>query len=372
MRLMKRLIATLTCVLIMFLAEINVEAKEVCEKYTNYYLFAEINGKAGIEQAVTDAGSAGWFRQHNTFFPLLPEGAKDIDKKQVCLTRDKGQDEKCVDLPTFYEMWRKVLDGKESEIKYNPTNTGDSTSYKQINVGKESWLLHGKWFEIVGGQAGNSGDFSVDFLKGVSTDALVANSILCSTTINMNDDTTNYYDADVKRTITSDNISGLAGFNFTWNSGGTEPVLLTPALYKITYTMCEDKQDYNAIIEYVYKDTKDMVEFEDGSKNPYEATGLLPGHTAAVTSPKLEGCTPDKEKVDVVIDKENPQNFKAVVEYTCDQKNDPVVGDNPDNLDVEEDNPNTADLNLILILLVIVGSSVVGVATYRERKLNEK
>ena len=367
MNVIKKIVGALTFTLVTFLLVMTVEAKEVCTEYTNYYLFAEINGSELVEKTV-NSSTDGWYRQHKTFFPQLPEGVKkdSIKKTQVCLTKSNGTSNcaststaEKLSLTEFYEKWAKVVNSPDSEIKYNPTNTGDTTSYKQYTEGNVSWLLHGKWFEVDSdGKIVVSGDSTVNFTTASATDK-ENGSILCPTTINLNDETTDYYAATVERTITSSHISGLTPFNMTWSNGTADTAYLTPALYKITYEMCEDAPEYNATIEYVYKDGKDLVEFKDGSKNPYTESGLVAGYTSTVTSPELEGCTPDKEKVDIVIDKDDPQNFKAVVEYTCDAN-------------AAEENPNTADLNIILICLVIVGSAVVGVATYREKKLNSK
>ena len=374
MNVIKKIVGALTFTLLTFLLVMTVEAKEVCKEYTNYYLFAEINGSEGVEGNV-NSSTDGWYRQHKTFFPQLPkedEGRKkdSVKKTQVCLTKSNGTSncasttgKPTLSLKEFYEKWKLVASSPDSEIKFNSTNTGDTTTYKEYKEDNVSWLLHGKWFEVNSdGTRGNaSGEGTIDYTSATSITDLENGSILCPTTINLNDETTNYNDATIARTITSSHLNGVTPFNMKWSNGTADTAYLTPALYKITYEMCEDAPEYNATIEYVYKDGKDLVEFKDGSKNPYTESGLVAGYTSTVTSPELEGCTPDKEKVDIVIDKENPENFKAVVEYTCNPNEQPV-----------EENPNTADLNIILLCLVIVGSAVVGVATYREKKLNSK
>ena len=129
MNVIKKIVGALTFTLLTFLLVMTVEAKEVCKEYTNYYLFAEINGSEGVEGNV-NSSTDGWYRQHKTFFPQLPEGVKEgsVKKTQVCLTKSNGTSncasttgKPTLSLKEFYEKWKLVASSPDSEIKFNST-----------------------------------------------------------------------------------------------------------------------------------------------------------------------------------------------------------------------------------------------------------
>lgn len=347
---------------------VHAEKANVCTTYNNYYLFNEINTKTHIEGKISDNNNS-WTTRNATYFPSIPENAEApknneaIISRRVCLKKGDlvdGNNSICKDntwtLEKFYE--------KELFIVNNPTTVNDlkinegitSYSYRSEEGtdadGKKeitTYYKHGRWF--VAEENDNlieEGGGSVKYIDTYKNDlsVLVNGSILPETTLTMTDATVSPIKGVVARKFTS--LDGLTAFKVDWNGSEKESVL-SPALYQIKYTLCEEKDVYKAQIDYVYTDGSEAAP----SHNEDE---LEAGYTNKVTSPTIKNCTPDKKDVTISIDKDNPKDFHEKVIYTC-------------KTDNEADNPTTG--SALIFVAWVVGIGALGYSVYYFSKLKK-
>ena len=315
------------------------KAEKVCTTYKNYYFFSEINTHTFTVEKVDTAGENGWARSHRTYFPKLPEGAILADNytgERVCLKKEENSqaDGTCNEtwtLDDYYTKYKAIMRNESANTKefYTTGETEeDKANYTVLTEGNENYFLHGKWYEIENGVMDTNGKDRVRY-NSVSNEALIGGSILPTLTSITFDFTQTYsLFAKIDRTLKQDNLSGLTPFMLSWTGGtDTDSSVLTPALYKIEYQMCEDVETYNATINYYYykdgKPTKEFVEFDNNELNQVTRENLRDGYTEKVTSPDKKGCSivnesgktyeTDKE-VTILIDK---GNFTKNVYYYC-------------------------------------------------------
>ncbi len=331
---MKKRVILLLIGILLLTPKVAFAEGETCE-YTNYYFFAEINTSTGVQQGITAANDGVWKRSHYTYFPGLPDGATiDQEKsKKVCLSKgnnvvdtSNGCEDEGLTLTAYYDKFEKLINKGRKKTSFD-TPSG-STFYVEYDVSKtEKHFMHGAWTSQRGGTIDNTGDGYVNFSIGTDGSVLepstiAGGSFLPDTLITFSDLIGyNAFEAHIERDITQEKLEQATPYNSKWGNNTT----LTPALYKIVYTMnCPAEPKYNARIDYYYKGTTDKVEFKDSSKNPYTESDLQKGYgegsnKVTITSPeaKNESCKPLTPSVDIVISSTNPEDFHEVVEYEC-------------------------------------------------------
>lgn len=350
---------------------VHAEKANVCTTYNNYYLFNEINTKKYVEDEIKD-NNGTWITRNATYFPSIPENAvapknnEAIISHRVCLKKGDlidGTDSICKNNTWTLEEFYK----KELFIANNPTTVDnlkisddESTSYSYISEegtdadGKKeitTYYKHGRWFVVDAEynsieEGGNAIDYINTYKNDIS--ALVNGSFLPQTSLTMTDTTVSPIKGVAERKIESTDIDSVVPFEVDWNGTKKESVL-SPALYQIKYTLCEEKDVYKAQIDYVYTDGSEAAP----SHNEDE---LEAGYTNKVTSPTIKNCTPDKENVTISIDKDNPEDFYEKVIYTC-------------KTDKEANNPKTG--SALIFVAWVVGIGALGYAVYYFTKLKK-
>lgn len=334
-------------------ADEDKECKDV--EYTNYYFLSGIYTEDDLNTIIND----GKKQYHGTFFPALPDNKKNSVEKKVCLSEDE-EDTLCIkeefDLDDFYTKYKAILksgEEKNFKIKYKDKNGKEQESTSKtikLTEGPITYYLHDKWY-VTDENKNIVSDTSskIQRYNTIDNAELIKGALIPKTTsIEPLAAGTSAIMLNVGREIVSEDKAGKSGIDMQdyYKDGKT---YLSPALYKITYEVeeCTSKEPekpkekkYTATIKYLYKDTKKQA------SEPYSEKELDDGYTKEVTSPKVENCTPDKEKVNVKIE---GKNFEEVVYYTCTEE------------EVEE-SPDTG--NILIFIAWTVGLGALGYSIY--------
>lgn len=343
----------------------NVSAEEVCENYTNYYFFNffPAYNRDGIEGAteqidfdtyVDKTKDRSWIVEHSTYFPSLEESFRveeqiglasnqyiklsDGGARRVCLYHNnETKNAECAlygegyDFWTLTEFYTRYLEARNAaESNSNAVDVVPFTLNQSALVNKEfeanvyrketenqNYIIHGRWFNIIG-EDEEEVDSSVvinEFNDISKIPALVDASILpVSLEFNTSDSKVKEpFSVKITRTISSDfnnnikplvakwTIKDLIGFN-----NADVNTLISPALYKIDYEVCENK--YKATIKYIDGDSGEEL-VDDWVK-----TDLEDGYNEEVSSPDITHCTTDEKIVNVSI---AGKDFEKVVKYIC-------------------------------------------------------
>lgn len=336
-------------------ADEDKECKDA--EYTNYYFFHYIAERTEFTnlfagETVADTTT----KAHGTYYPNLPDNATITYNGKICLTNgDIIEEKECGNevwaVKDFYTKIKEVAkNGKKSTFK---SEKNEKEGYGYLNDKTSNYLVHSSWYKI--DENGNIGDLvqtGQDY-SSIETDKLIKGTILTDPTFEIGggDDAT-YYRFRINRTYTKDMFEDTSVyFDYVWKgSSSSVQTILSPALYKISYIVEEctskepEKTKYTATIKYLYKDTKKEA------SEPYSEKELDDGYTKEVTSPKVENCTPDKEKVTVKIE---GKNFEEIVYYTCKEE------------EVEE-TPDTG--NILIFIAWTVGLGALGYSIYWFKK----
>ena len=330
--------------------------EEVCTTYRNYYFFNEINAYSDVEDKVSENNGV-WNRSHVTYFANIHGITEDkgVENKRVCLGTETGCFETWT-LEEFYENYKKIMsDGKIGTIKIDGIEKSEEYRvYTFTNEeGKEvSYFLHSAWFETdeSGNPKTDARSEQVDY-SSVATADLVKGTIIpfeTEPTFNFTAKTNadGYVKARIVRIIKTADYANVTPFSLAWSSTGSSvQSVLTPALRYSEYTLCgKEEQKYNATINYYKKGTTDSV------ADSWTKSDLVDGYKETVNSPadiKVgdQVCSPDKEKVDVLI---NGSNFEENVYYSCTK------------------NSQTGSAYVWAVLFVAVSSLSFGVWYYRK------
>lgn len=326
---------------------VPVKAEQSCTEYTNYYFFSEIYKESEINTIINEKKE----RYHATYFSALPKGATEIKQSKVCLSNTES-DQTCIkndfDLDKFYTKYKEILDESNNPKKTKFTikeldNKEGSSTY--ITQGNTSYYLHGTWYES--DKDGNITKLSPDgvYYNEVETSEIIKGAIISSSTsfsLTAKDDE-EYVKFLITRFTKDVDKTDKPGFDLAWGNG--QKVYLTPALYKITYQLCEDK--FKAEIDYINKDTNKEVH------EPYKKDDLSNGDKDSVDSPKVDGCTL-VDKNDSTVDYEiDNDDYHYIVYYTCKAES-PAV------------NPKTG--NTLIFVAWVVGLGSLGYSIYWFKK----
>lgn len=341
--------------------KVQAEEEKVCKdvEYTNYYFLSGIYTEDNLNTIISD----GKKQYHGTFFPALPDNKKNSVEKKVCLSEDE-EDTLCIkeefDLDDFYTKYKAILksgEEKNFKIKYKDKNGKEQESTSKtikLTEGTATYFLHDKWY-VTDENKNIVSDTSskIQRYNTIDNAELIKGALIPKTTsIEPLTAGTDAIMLNVGREIVSENKTGKPGIDMPdyYEAGKT---YLSPALYKITYEVEEctskepekpEEKKYTATIKYLYKDTD-----KEASK-PYSEKNLDDGYTKEVDSPKVENCTPDKEKVTVKVE---GKNFEEVVYYTCKAE------------DVKE-TPKTG--NILIFIAWTVGLGALGYSVYWFKK----
>lgn len=344
-----------TVLMTSFAMNLYVQAEEKCETHENYYFLSEIYNLDNLNTKLEEENP--YNRSHGTYFPALPDNYKDgtVKTGKVCLYSGdyNDGDQTCVEkitLDDYFKIYKRILDvaSGSKQVEFEVPTDKKKTVSTYLEDGNTTYYIHGVWFEM--DSSGNpmaelEGNVRVNH---IDTDVLVKNSMLPSTQVSATVDENPYIRFNVVRTINKTNVAGMTGFDLKWHEEDTEErsTVLTPALYKIEYSVCGEK--FEAKIDYVDEKTGDPVadsHFEDN---------LEDGYTNKVTSPDVEGCVikyEDEKEVTVNIDGDN---FYKKVLYVCEV----------------EDNEKTGDV--LIIAAWIVGIAALGYSVYYFTKLKKE
>lgn len=327
-----------------------VKAAENCTTYKNYYFFDEINGRTYTINKITNSENASWPRIHETYYPKLDDGVEPTRQGKVCLSKgDKKDGTECIEtwtLEDFYGKNKQIFSMEEKEL----TTPKGKSAYKVLedNDNNTKYFFHYKWYEIEGENVEEKSDV-VDYSTKSSSELIEGAFFPTSTTI-----TPDFSDASsimmrVERLVEENNLENVTGFDLDWGPeyGGIAKTVLTPTLYLIEYEVCPEDVKYKAVIDYFYAGTEDRIIIKDKEVPAYTENNLEDGYENEVLSPKLEGCTPDMEKVNIKIE---GKDFYQPVYYTC-------------KIDEEIDDPGKTGSALIYIAWA-VGAGALGYSVY--------
>lgn len=310
--------------------------KEICEPYTNYYFLSTILTAETHEKAITGNGWITTF--HNTIPNLTIEEELNVNTKKtptttistVCLVRDINDKSPCANLPsntevmTLNDYYTKYLQASKNGNKVTYTNIystkENKETYSYIYVDNNNkntrFITHSNWAEISENGTIIEHENGADLKEISAADMTKAAALPNRVSINFTDSQgptniiNNPTQITVGRTVTSDFNSNLTPFKMVWPKTTENDIILSPALYKIEYEVCETKTVYTAIIDYIYADTKEPIPTLDR----YYKTDLVSGDGEDVPSPEVDGCTRNKPTVNYKITNDN---FVTTVEYTC-------------------------------------------------------
>ena len=314
------------------------KTKQSCTEYTNYYFFNELNYKNFFNDKTTATTRTG------IKYKALPKNAVNKKGNKVCLRNDLGNDEDynkdCID-----DSWTldKFYSQKEANLNENGCEKGCDAGNNTTYYGG------GQWYTI-DDNGSTSGLNSGQNHTTVDVEALIQGTVQPETEIKrseVDNKDEDEFQITRKYTINGTTVNGNdKTFSYTW-SGNTTPsyTVISPALYKITYQLCEDK--FKAEIEYINKDTEKKVH------DPYKKDDLSNGDKDSVDSPKIDGCTlvnNDDSTVDYEI---NNDDYHYIVYYTCKAEN-PAV------------NPKTG--NALIFVAWVVGLGSLGYSIYWFKK----
>lgn len=338
----------------------QVKAEQECKdvEYSNYYFFSGIYTEPQLDDFISNKKNS----YNGTFFPSLPSNAKIKNQGRICLSNDENASatvctKNDLNLNNFYSVYKKIMEAnqvKTFSVKYTAkggTEKTEDTKVLYLTEGKTTYYLHDKWYTTDEDQNVTS-DTSTNIVRyqEIDTADLVNGAIIPSaTTITLKDAGKEALMFNVGRFFNAGDKTDKAGFDLTdyYADGKT---YLTPALYKITYTIeeCGDtpeptpEKKFEATIKYVDKDTGKeftdkrwtLTDLEDGAKNTQK-------------SPKIDGCTPDEEEVAWRI---AGKNFEHTVYYVCEVDNTPKTG------------------NVLIFVAWVVGLSALGYSVYWFKK----
>lgn len=298
----------------------NKVGAESCKVYKDYYYFLDTTDESKHEADL--GGSDSYIKTNTTFVPAgEASNSKMIDQFQIEVVKDGGSiTNKEMNLDNYYDNLKKVYAGEEKQLT-TPKGVSTINIYKEKETEEEviRHILHGKWY-VDGEEYKNS--FIKEIVK-IDNQKLINSSIIptgeLNTFANIKGTGIKFekgeqiFDVTVERSILKSDIENLVPVDVSGGGEYHKKVLNAPGVYYIEYNYCT----YTGTINYYYADTKEKVEFEDNSANPYIKSGLEAGSSKEVTSPTLKNCTPDQAKVNIEIDKENPQDVSYDVYYTC-------------------------------------------------------
>lgn len=306
---------------------VKVNAEQKCEEVTktNYYFFSGIYSESKLNELITEGGN----HYNGTFFPSLPKNIKDTSatiSKKICLSQDETDqycDKNDFDLEKFYTTYKKIMAAsKEKSFKAtykdkNGNSKEETTKVFYLTEGNTTYYVHDKWY-LTDENYNVTSDTSEKIVRYQSIDnsELVKGAIIpSSTVINLQDAGSEATMFNIGRNITSNNIVGKTGFDLPSYSE-TEKTYLSPALYRVTYTIeecteLEPEKKFTADIKYVDKDTKKEVH------DPYNEKDLANGYKKTVDSPKVEGCKLVDANDAQVSYKIDNKNFEKIVYYNC-------------------------------------------------------
>lgn len=340
----------------------QVKAEQECKdvEYSNYYFFSGIYTEPQLDDFISNKKNS----YNGTFFPSLPSNAKIKNQGRICLSNDENASatvctKNDLNLNNFYAQYKSILKANQ-EKSFSVTYTGvggtqktETTKVLYLTEGKTTYYLHGKWYTTDEDQNVTS-DTSTNIVRyqEIDTADLVNGAIIPSaTTITLKDAGKEALMFNVGRTFNAGDKTGKTGFDLTdyYADGKT---FLTPALYKITYTIeeCGDtpeptpEKKFEATIKYVDKDTGKDVH------DPYNEKDLNNGYKKTVDSPDVEGCklvNKDEAQVSYVI---NNDNFEKIVEYSCEVAEPGKTG------------------NVLIFVAWVVGLSALGYSVYWFKK----
>ena len=301
----------------------NVKAEEdICADgncCTNYYFFAEIGTRDHYNTKMQE-NNGKYIMTNSGFFPSLPSGAIEVSKEYVPLDGSLSSD---WTMEKFYKKWAETRNspkavektaGADGSIKY--VIYEDTTSHTSY-IFHQGWVRYNSAGDVEASGAGlnfTANMSTADHFKKLANGSVflpevgnVQSDHGCSIAVTAtNDDFTAY----VGRHVTQSDFDKITYFNFNWS---------TKNFCTAGTTDCKKTVLIPALLKINY--TKDGV-CEGGKK---------------------------EEEVDP---KPTPE---------------PEPTPEPDEPIIEE-NPDTSDMNAILVLLVIVGSGVIGYSVYKREK----
>lgn len=349
----------------------QVKAEQECKEVekTNYYLFSGIHDESELSE-ISDTAIVTY---NGTFFPSLPKDATISNKTRVCLSTDEDTNN-CsndgFDLEKFYQTYKKVLTAHAAnktatEINFVASYALVSKDGKIQNKTQEdfayylsdesnsniTYYLHNYWFKSdEKNQVRSEPSNDIVRYQGIEDKNLIGAAVIPQKTSISAPDAAGteaivFY---ITRTIVKDDLKGKTAYALVEKNDTKK--YLTPAIYKLTYTVneCSDKPEptpekkFEATIKYVDKDTGKeftdkrwtLTDLEDGAKNTQK-------------SPKIDGCTPDEEEVAWRI---AGKNFEHTVYYVCEVDNTPKTG------------------NVLIFVAWVVGLSALGYSVYWFKK----
>lgn len=312
---------------------VPVKAEQSCTEYTNYYFFSEINPKSHFNDKTEETIKT------SAKYNALPANAVNIKKGKICLENDKTNCEGDFKSETW--SLKDFYTAVQERLKDN--SCAEAGGCKQTDKENVTYFGLGHSYDSDGNEITTGQNYAAHEQK-----YLIAGTIQPPTKIEYTE-ADDLYEFIITRdhTINGATIDGNENsFKHVWEIGqdGVDTVL-APALYKITYQLCEGK--FKAEIDYINKDTNKEVH------DPYTKEDLSNGDKDSVDSPKVDGCTlvdNDDSTVDYTIDN---ADYKKIVYYTCKTET-PVV------------NPKTG--NALIFVAWVVGLGSLGYSVYWFKK----
>lgn len=292
----------------------KVEAKN-CEVYKDYYYFLD----STTHSFYLDNQQNGIFERMNakTYVPAgYAANAILKEQGQIEIAKESAANGEWT-LKDYYEKFTKIISQNGTSIS-TPDGEDEVKIYiepkeseSEIDVTRH--ILHGIWYE-----ENKKYGYGVveDYKKNETVDSLIKSSVIPTKTIIKFEynKSKEIFDVLIDRTVSISELPDATdGATATIGGELRNDVINAPAVYYIVYNYCT----YTGTINYYDAETKKEIEFEDGSDNPYVKTGMEAGEKEDVLSPELKDCTPDKEKVTIEIDKDNPEDVSYDVYYTC-------------------------------------------------------
>ena len=297
----------------------NIEAAS-CRVYKDYYYFLDATDADVYENAT---------KPYNRFTETtVPAGyAKNSTLKeefQIKIVKEGAKSDTSWTLKKYYENYKKIIEKKEEDVGNNFAARIYTETESKTTVVRH--ILHGEWAEVLGTTGAVNIMLSIsESYKNKTVDDLIASSIVPTGELQKlegngtgikfikKEKNKSLFDVKVERTYEENDLTGLTPTSAYFGETLHDAVYNTPAVYYIEYDYCT----YNATINYVYADTGETVEFEDGSDNPYIEKGLEVDYTKEVESPELSKCKASDEVVKIEFDENDPKDFEYTVKYTC-------------------------------------------------------
>lgn len=312
-------IGLLSTTLLLTTLFINKVDAKTCKIYKDYDLYLEVTDSSVYNSEIEEHGAYSVNTETHT--PAgLSKDATLIKDYQIQIVKENAGVQSWT-LETYWNNYKNLYDNGKEEILN--TSKGDTTIivYKTETATEVTrYIRHGKWYAS-----------DEEYEVGVSQESIFANttasiigaSIIPTGSIKALTGETgtkiistkegDFYKIQAYRSSTAEDINGLTGIAVKLNGRDHNSVYLAPSAYYREYEYCT----YTGTINYYYADTKEKIEFEDGSNNPYIKSELEAGDEEKVQSPELKNCTPDLENVTIKIDKDNPKDVSYDVYYTC-------------------------------------------------------